>query len=402
MGLLVAGVQSSPAANSVPGYGKVARSLALIGFPVRNSSSKLQIAFGTGFVVTSNDRTSTLITANHVIAPLANNVEPGLFVILPTAPGVRQPAAVVKHDQDLDIAVVSINVGGLTPVKVSKDVPEKGDHVAIAGFPFAEVCGLAGMCGDDFLAPHAHKGELHDELSAGDVSDAQAGQYSIMINNVVADHGNSGGPLFDADTGIVYGIITDALRGYSDNLTPPQVYQNRAIAMNVGLAFISGPPSVAVSIDGIATRGPGGAPVDTYSVGGRGTPACVAAWKTFDAAYGEWLQAHGLLESLAQYASRPEYRQRIAELQATAARVPGLQSAALARMQASRAVVTGERGIRIGAAQAAVLAVLEPAASNDAALAASLTLPNGLATAHAVEARLGRTAKAMDAIVSCS
>jgi hypothetical protein len=399
--LFTAGAQSSLAASHSPGYKKVAGSLVLVGFPVRNSGSKLQIAFGTGFVITSDDRKSIVVTANHVIAPFANTVEPDLFVILPKAPNVKAHVTVLRHDQELDIAVLSIDAGNLPPVRISKDVPDKGTPVAIAGFPFAEVCGMAGMCGDDFLVPHAHKGELHDDLSSGEVSDAQSGQYSIMIN-LTADHGNSGSPLFDSDNGDVYGILTDALRGASDNLMPPQVYQNRAIAMNVGLAFISSAPGVSVALDGVVTRGIGKQPADSYSGANLGSSACVAAWKAFDAAYGEWLGGHGLLQSLAEDVSRPEYSGRIGELQAAGSRVPELQSTALSRMQTSLATMKSEGAAKISAAAATLLAAVGTATATDAALAASLPSQAGVTAARASEAHLTPAAKAMNDIIACN
>jgi hypothetical protein len=388
------------AANDAAGYAKIAGTLALIGYPVHSSDTKLTIAFGTGFVVTSNDHSSILVTANHVIAPSGGDVEPNLFAYLPSSPKVQHHVTVIRHDANLDIAVVAIDVGNLPVVSVNKNVPDKGDHVAIAGFPFSETCELAGMCGNDFLAPHNHAGELHDELSTGSVSDAQAGEWGIVIN-LVADHGDSGGPLFDADSGDVYGVVTDALRGFSDNLTPPQVYNNRAIAMNVVASYISASPGVSVAYDaGGSTRGVGGSFTDSYS-DGSGSAACVAAWKQFDAAYSEFIAAHGLLQSLAAYAASPRDPQRLAQVHPAAAHVPVVERDTLLQMKSAVAAMTRASAPGIAATGMRVVAVAGTVRATDATVAASAQLSTGLAAIEAGNARIVPVADEMNNVTDC-
>ena len=243
---------------------KVKASLALIGYPV--DDKRLTIAFGTGFCVNSSAAKSYYVTNNHVVTDRTGNLAPNLFLIQAKAPGTRLKATVLRHSVDPDLAIVAVDAPCDGTVKLSRSVPEEGDEIAIAGFPYVEVCEEAGLCSPSLLAPDAHKGKLGPILSPGHVNEAQEGTYSI-IYDAKADHGNSGGPLFDAQSGVVYGIVVDVLPGYADEGAPPSTTYNRAIAMGVGLPFINGAP-VTVALD-VAPGGQRGAQGRVATAGGN-------------------------------------------------------------------------------------------------------------------------------------
>jgi hypothetical protein len=197
----------------------------------------------------------------------------------------------------------------------------------------------------------------------------------------------------------VYGVITDALSGFSNNLTPPQVYNNRAIAMNVVASDIGASPGVVVAYASGGTRGltagDGGAAGDSYSAG-SGSPACLTAWKHFDVAYTEWIQAHGLLESLAQYAARPADLLRLQQVRPAAARVPLVENATLARMRDAVTAMNAARAPDIAATGARVVDVAAEIATVDEQVAGSAELSAGLAALEAGDARIVPVAAWMD------
>jgi serine protease Do len=398
--VLIASLQPALAAPHAKGYALIKGSLALIGYPTHNS--QLPIAFGTGFCVNSDDHRSFFVTNNHVVTDSLGNVAPDLFVVLPKDPNTRHAAKVVRRSAELDIAIVAVDVGNVPPVKLSYAPPEAGDDIAIAGFPYVEVCEMAGLCGDALLASHANKGELGPILSTGRVNTAGVGKYAI-IYDALADHGNSGGPLFDIDSGDVYGIVVDALSGYSTNQMPPQAHYNRAISIGVGVKFIDNAP---VSVAFVGAGAGGEAPAGSRSIGlrkpGSGQSCAAGSRQNFDTAYGEWLQAHGALQSVAEYLTVPAHRVRTSGLEPEVRKLRVSQTQALARMQPYVGQIQKTRATKTSALAKTLLHSVGVADAADAKLAAGLTSASALNATRIAEPSLRQTARRIDNTPQCS
>ena len=373
---------------------KVKASLALIGYPV--DDKRLTIAFGTGFCVNSSAAKSYYVTNNHVVTDRPGNLAPNLFLIQAKAPGTRLKATVLRHSVDPDLAIVAVDAPCDGTVKLSRSVPEEGDEIAIAGFPYVEVCEEAGLCSPSLLAPDAHKGKLGPILSPGHVNEAQEGTYSI-IYDAKADHGNSGGPLFDAQSGVVYGIVVDVLPGYADEGAPPSTTYNRAIAMGVGLPFINGAP-VTVALDAApgGQRGGGGV-TDRYASAALGSPACRTAWRSFDQAYGEWAQAHGRIVSLADFLAQPANAARKDELQPLEATLAAHESDVLGRLRTSFAAMQSSGATSIVKPAGALVDAVAASTAEDAAPGSGSAAKADAAAAT----RLKAAAQAMDSVSAC-
>ena len=398
LALLLCALAIAPAPAADNGFAHVRASLALIGYPV--DDKKLLIAFGTGFCVSSSASKSFFVTNNHVVTDGLGNLAPNLFAILPKNPEMRYKATVVRHNPDPDLAVVSIDAPCEATVKVSPTVPDAGDDVAIAGFPYTEVCELAGLCSTDLLVKNGHKGKLIPVLSRGTVNEAQEGTYSI-IYDALADHGNSGGPLFDFRTGSVYGVVVDALPGYTDEGAPPQREFNRAIAMGVGVPFINAAP-VTVAMDAAAggQRGFMSSAPNRYTAAALGPASCRVAWRDLDRGYGEWAQAHGKIASFAEFLAKPERDSSKPQLKALAGQLAQHESAVLATMRASLEGLEKSKATTIVRPASDLVAAVEAATADDAALAASLG-SNAKAADENVNGRLRRAAQAMDSVTAC-
>ncbi len=151
-------------------------------------------ASGSGFVLRSDDKTTTIITANHVVED-AQNID----VVLDNNTKKRYPATIVERDRVRDVAVLRIGVGhrhGLVLMDASQ--VQEGDDVAVIGYPRSTL--VFQQLGDS-LRPEIHKG----------IVDAIRLNGEIIQFDAVVDHGNSGGPVLDVSSGAVIGIVRGAL-----------------------------------------------------------------------------------------------------------------------------------------------------------------------------------------------
>lgn len=388
--LLVA--QSAHGAES--GYKQLEPSLALIGYPTKDTN--LPIAFGTGFCVTSSPSKSFFVTNNHVVTDEQGKLAPNLFAIFPKDPKTRYKASIVRQDSDNDLAVVSIDLPCDATVKAAPTLPAAGTPIAIAGFPFTEVCGLAAMCGARNALPHASPDQLQPDLRTGEVNaKLKEGAYWILYD-AKAENGDSGGPLFDRETGLVYGVVVAAL---TEGV--PQSWANGAISMTVALPIINKAPVSVDTVRSPGTRGPASGGPDRYAWPVLGSADCRVAWRGFDKAYGEWAQMHGQLQSVADFVKGPGHENRRGELQTLAERLVNREAAALDAMRTQLTGLRNAQATDVLKPATALTNAVSTVNSADAVLATSLPTPgkpmgNGTSTGD-----LQKAAGDMDSVVMC-
>lgn len=135
---------------------------------------------GSGFVV-ADDR---IVTNAHVVA--------GVDEPIVEAPGLPAVSGrVVAFDAEHDLAVIAVE--GLDAAPLPLDEPALGDEVAVAGYPFG---------GPLELRP----GRV---AASGPLTLQEGGRTStreVLTLSADVDHGNSGGPVLDAD-GEVAGVV---------------------------------------------------------------------------------------------------------------------------------------------------------------------------------------------------
>ncbi|WP_374259749.1 S1C family serine protease [Zoogloea sp.] len=210
-GLALVAVFAMPAhADFQDNVAVVKRSVVAVGTlsPTRNPRFRF---LGTGFVAGNGNQ---VVTNAHVAAAVpegAGNDEKLVIVTPGTGRVLARP--VTKEAVDLDHDLVVLRFEGppmpALPLGDSSAVRD-GQDVALTGFP------LGGSIG---LTPVTHKGivsaitpvgqplESARQLDSGVVRRLSAGGYSVLQLDIVSYPGNSGSPLFDANTGQVLGVL---------------------------------------------------------------------------------------------------------------------------------------------------------------------------------------------------
>ncbi|WP_421732648.1 S1C family serine protease [Cellulomonas sp.] len=148
-------------------------------------------ATGSGFVLRGD---GYLVTNNHVVAQ-ADDAATTITVTF--GDGSEQEASIVGRTSDYDLAVLKVDVQGLTPLLLgNSDEVVVGDAVVAVGAPL----GLAGTVTTGIVSA------LNRPVSAGESEDPDDQAFINAIQTDAAiNPGNSGGPLVNA-AGEVIGI----------------------------------------------------------------------------------------------------------------------------------------------------------------------------------------------------
>ncbi|HTU69102.1 MAG TPA: serine protease [Candidatus Baltobacteraceae bacterium] len=169
-------------------YAAVKQSLAFIAY--RRGK---YLVTGSAFCVgnaTRKDGTaiSLFLTNAHVVGSTRN-----VGVSLASDQKKWHAGYVVRTNAEMDLAVVAIT-GTVPPLHLARARLAEGNAIAIAGYPGSNVVfALEGLG----LSPAVHQGIVNSYEAGG----------RFMIFDAQVERGNSGGPVFDPGTGIVYAIV---------------------------------------------------------------------------------------------------------------------------------------------------------------------------------------------------
>ena len=165
---------------------------------------------GTGFAVASGN----LIATNaHVIPPsLSASGNEALVVRLPLENGASQQriARLVTSDSSHDLAVLEVDGPPLPALRLNTNLASEGQSVIFMGFPIGTVLGLSTVTHRAIISsvtPIALPGGNSQQLNERVIRQLKSGVFNVYQLDGTAYPGNSGGPLLDAETGEVIGII---------------------------------------------------------------------------------------------------------------------------------------------------------------------------------------------------
>lgn len=167
---------------------------------------------GTGFVVSNGN---LAITSAHVLPEGADfDADTRLVLLVRTASSselqMRQ-ASVLEVDRQHDLALLRFDGAPLPALTLrDSDSVREGQSVAFLGFPIGGALGFS---------PVTHRGIVSavtavaqpianaQQLNPRTISSLRSGSFDVFQLDATAYPGNSGGPMFDADTGEVLGVI---------------------------------------------------------------------------------------------------------------------------------------------------------------------------------------------------
>jgi serine protease Do len=222
LALLVAGLPmaSSQAADLKDVIAVVKRSVVGVGtnMPTRSPATMFS---GTGFVVGDG---LSVITNSHVVPDLVAGEErvERLGIVVPDGNGVRFiPAELVARDVEHDLAHLRLSGPPLPALSLGdSDAVREGQDLAFTGYPLGMVLGLHAANHRAMLAaisPAITPSLTSSKLDARRIAAMQR-PFNIFQLDGTAYPGNSGSPVYDPETGQVWGIVNAVfVKGLKEN-----------------------------------------------------------------------------------------------------------------------------------------------------------------------------------------
>ena len=166
---------------------------------------------GTGFVVGDGN---LLVTNAHVVERTGAAATDANLVVHSREAGGQgrmRRAELVEVDKAHDLALLRFDGNPLPALELAKaGVVREGQSVAFVGFPMGGALGFA---------PVTHRGMVSSitsvalpsptarQLDGPTISRIREGTFDLLQLDATAYPGNSGGPLFDAGTGTIVGVV---------------------------------------------------------------------------------------------------------------------------------------------------------------------------------------------------
>lgn len=188
---------------------KIKPSIVAIG-TYKKTQSPPFVFRGTGFVIGDGKQ---VVTNAHVLPDLAVPDAPELAVLARSPQGelLIRRAGVLSRRNDRDLAVIQLEGPPLPALKIgdSSNVRE-GLTIAFTGFPIGGALGFLPVTHRGIVSaitpialPGANATQLNEKL----IKQIKRGSFEVFQLDATAYPGNSGSPVFDAETGLVIGVI---------------------------------------------------------------------------------------------------------------------------------------------------------------------------------------------------
>lgn len=188
---------------------QVKPSVVIVGYYKATNSPRFGLR-GTGFVVGEGNR---VITNAHVLVAPGEEDGRDLVVNVRTSKDgwETRRATVLEIDATHDIAALQVEGPPIPGLRVrDSDTVKEGQSVAFMGFPIGGALGFSPVTHRAMISsittislPAATGRQLSEKV----IRSLRDGNFSIFQLDGTAYPGNSGGPLFDVDTGEVVGVI---------------------------------------------------------------------------------------------------------------------------------------------------------------------------------------------------
>lgn len=199
---------SAPArADLVATIERVKPSIVMVGIYKKLGSPQFTLR-GTGFAVGDG---RVVATNAHVVADMNLTQDAVLAVRASTPVDRARPASVVALDKEHDLALLRVEGAALPPLALgNSDAVRDGQSVAFTGFPIGGILGFSPVTHRGIVSavtPVALPAANAQQLKESVIKRMKQGSFDVFQLDATAYPGNSGGPLFDPDTGEVLGVI---------------------------------------------------------------------------------------------------------------------------------------------------------------------------------------------------
>jgi serine protease Do len=170
---------------------------------------------GTGFVVGDG----TLVATNYHVLPNATGLEAGPMMAVLSPRGAEagsvRMARVVATDRIRDLALLKIEGAPLPALALDESTgAREGQAIALMGFPIGGALGFSPVTHRGIVASittAALPAPTAQQLDPRAVARLREGNFEVLQLDATAYPGNSGGPVFDAETGRVLGLVNMVL-----------------------------------------------------------------------------------------------------------------------------------------------------------------------------------------------
>ena len=211
LGLAFAGAATAPARAGLVEVIAAARS-SVLAVGVYNPTASPRFGFrGSGFVVGDGN---LVVTSAHVLPGIPDTaVGVRLVVQLPRGPlGLEtRNASVERVDPEHDLALLRIEGAALPTLTIAPPASvREGLAIALLGYPIAGALGYSLVTHRGIVSSItaiAPPMPTAGQLNARTIARLRSGSFDIYQLDATAYPGNSGGPVLDAETGQVVGIV---------------------------------------------------------------------------------------------------------------------------------------------------------------------------------------------------
>ena len=189
---------------------RVKPSIVIVGSFKSTDSPRFRLR-GTGFVVGNGNQA---VTNAHVMPDGSENQSEFSMVVQVRGAGnqwnMRQ-ATVQALDRLHDLVLLRFDGAAVPAMAVGdSDAVREGQSVAFTGFPIGGALGFSPVTHRGMISavtPAAMPTPTARLLNEATIRGVRAGTFDIFQLDATAYPGNSGGPLFDPDTGEVLGVV---------------------------------------------------------------------------------------------------------------------------------------------------------------------------------------------------
>lgn len=214
-------LQALAAAAALPGAARAADALpATIArikpsvLPVGTFSATDSPRFGfrgTGFVVGDG----TLVATNHHVLPDLVDTPGGPRMAVLAGRNELRAARLAASDREHDLALLRIDGAPLVPLALDEaGSAREGQAIALTGFPIGGALGFSPVTHRGIVAAVtqiALQAPTAAALDARAIARLRQGSFEVLQLDATAYPGNSGGPVYDAETGVVLAVVNMVL-----------------------------------------------------------------------------------------------------------------------------------------------------------------------------------------------